>query len=136
MQEPSWSELVELTEPRAVERHFDARNDRFLRPALAIAFAGAVVAAIAFPASGLPVAGLVWGAVLLGLGAVVAARRIGWFDRRPRAWLLGVLAALVLAVAAVLTGWFATKPLLIWLAISYAGLLAVDVGYARAHLGT
>jgi hypothetical protein len=45
-------------------------------------------------------------------------------------------AALVLAVAAVLTGWFATKPLLIWLAISYAGLLAVDVGYARAHLGT
>jgi|AP12_2_1047962.scaffolds.fasta_scaffold270852_1 hypothetical protein len=44
-------------------------------------------------------------------------------------------AALVLAVAAVLSGWFATKPLLIWLAISYAGLLAVDVRYARSRLG-
>lgn len=44
-------------------------------------------------------------------------------------------AALVLAVAAVLSGWFATKPLLIWLVISYVGLLAVDVRYARAHLG-
>lgn len=102
MQEPSWSELVLMTEQRAVERHFDARNDRFLRPALAIAAVGAIVAAIAFPASGRPVAGFVWAAVAAGIAGVVLSRRLGWFDRRPRAWLLGFLAALTAAIAVTL----------------------------------
>ncbi len=43
-------------------------------------------------------------------------------------------AAIALAVAAVMSRWFATKPLLIWMAISYVGLLVADVRYARAQL--
>jgi hypothetical protein len=41
-----------------------------------------------------------------------------------------LLAAVLLGVAAVLSGRFATKPLLLWGAISYAALLAVDAWYA------
>ena len=48
MQEPSWSELVLMTEERAVARHFDARNDRFLRPALVI-IAGIALALVLRP---------------------------------------------------------------------------------------
>ncbi len=48
---------------------------------------------------------------------------------------LRIAAALVLAVAAVLSGWFVTKPMLVWVAISYIGLLVVDVRFAVAHLG-
>lgn len=70
-----------------------------------------------------------------------ATRRAG--GRPPQELLPAVLgsivlrfaAALVLAVAVVLSGWFATEPMLVWLAISYLGLLVVDVRFARAHLG-
>lgn len=47
---------------------------------------------------------------------------------------LRLAVAIVLAVAVVLCRWFATKPLLIWMAISYVGLLVADVHYARAQL--
>ena len=43
-------------------------------------------------------------------------------------------AAFVLGIAAAATGWFATRPLLLWLAISYVGLLVADVRFARAQL--
>ena len=47
---------------------------------------------------------------------------------------LRLAAAMVLAIAAVLSGLFAVKPLLLWLAISYVGLLVADVRFAHAHL--
>lgn len=62
--------------------------------------------------------------------------------RDPRETLPAVLgsitlrfaAAVALAAAAAMSGWLAVKPFLVWVAISYVGLLATDVRFARASL--
>ncbi len=99
MREPTWSDLVRLPEPQAVARFFDARNDRVLRPALFVAAAAAAVAAAAFLSRREGPAAALWGALLGGVVALFVLRRTGVFDRRPRPFLLGFLAAVIAAVA-------------------------------------
>ncbi len=87
-------------------------------------------------------------AMLTGCAVGLAASFLGalpvWKARQrdPRETLPAVIgsitlrfaAAIALATAAVLSGGFATRPLLLWVAISYVGLLATDVRFARASL--
>jgi hypothetical protein len=47
---------------------------------------------------------------------------------------LRLLIVLALVLPAALSGWFARPPLLVWVAVSYAVLLAVDTRYALAAL--
>jgi len=99
MREPTWSDLVRLPERQAVERFFDARNDRFLRPALFVAGVAAAVGAIASLSQRQWLIAAPWAALLLGVVAILALRRAGVFDRRPRPFLLGFVTALIAAVA-------------------------------------
>jgi len=99
MREPTWTDLVRLPEPRAVERFFDARNDRILRPALLVVGAAAAVVAIALLTRREWLAAALWGALLVGVAAIFVLRHTGVFDRRPRGFLLGFVAALIAAVA-------------------------------------
>lgn len=98
MREPTWSDLVRLPERQAVELFFDARNDRYLRPALLVAGVAAAVGLIASLAHREGLIAVPWAALLLGVVAIFVLRRTGVFDRRPRAYLLGFVTALIAAV--------------------------------------
>jgi hypothetical protein len=87
------------------------------------------------------------------LGAMIAGCAVGWLASalggipvalgrgkvaNPTARLQAMLASmglrfgvvLALGSAAAFSGWFGLKPLLLWIAISYMALLAVDTWYA------
>ena len=87
------------------------------------------------------------------LGAMIAGCAIGWLASalggipvvlgrgkvaNPTARLQAMMASmglrfgvvLALGAAAAFSGWFGLKPLLLWIAISYMALLAVDTWYA------
>jgi hypothetical protein len=80
-------------------------------------------------------AGCAIGLLASWLGAVpvaLAAAR-GWKGGQQvvfGAMALRLLLALALVLPAALSGWFARGPLLVWVAISYTVLLAVDTRYA------
>lgn len=73
------------------------------------------------------IASALGGVPLLLLAASTPAQRLNLV---LGAMLVRLLAALLLGVAAALSGWLTTGPLLIWLAVSYLVLLAVDTAYA------
>jgi hypothetical protein len=76
------------------------------------------------------------------LASMMAGCAVGWAASalggipvalgRGRAASMGLRFGVVLALgaAAAFSGWFSLKPLLIWIAISYLALLAVDTWYA------
>ena len=90
MREPTWSDLVRLPERQAAEHFFDARNDRFLRPALVVVGISAAVAALGFSSRREWPAAALWAALAVGVVAVFVLRRTGVFDRRTvYEWLRG-----------------------------------------------
>ncbi len=84
-------------------------------------------------------AGCAIGAVSSMVGAIpvalAAARGIKSATAPLAAMALRFAAALALVLPAALSGWFATVPLLVWVAISYMVLLAVDTRYALVAQG-
>lgn len=86
------------------------------------------------------VAGCGIGLVATLLGAVPIALARGAPAMTRASWALGamlvrLLGALLLGGLASLGGWFERAPLLIWLAISYLALLAVETMFAVKLLG-
>jgi len=79
-----------------------------------------------------------WAASALGGIPVLLARGHGGKTVTPAGRLQAMLASmglrfgvvLALGAAAAFSGWFGLKPLLLWIAISYLALLAVDTWYA------
>lgn len=88
--------------------------------ALAAMLAGCAVGWAASALGGIPVA--------LGRGRTVAPA--GRLQAMLASMGLRFGVVLALGAAAAFSGWFGLKPLLIWIAISYVALLAVDTWYA------
>ena len=90
--------------------------------------AGCAIGALASAAGGIPIArGARRGSAIDPAGSLAATMT---------SMALRLAVVIVLGTAAVLSGELARKPLLLWIAISYMALLAVDVQYALRSQGT
>jgi len=88
--------------------------------ALAAMIAGCAIGWLASALGGIPVA----------LGRGKAANPTAKLQAMLASMGLRFAVVLALGAAAAFSGWFGLKPLLLWIAISYMALLAVDTWYA------